>query len=85
MLNYRLNRQIASSSGSPTSLPRRRGAASKAPSDACDETTNITALPRAAIDTILAAHNNTAGKRLGFPTPAETFHPLHFGCESTGA
>ena len=35
------------------------------------------------IDAILARHNHTPRKCLGFLTPAEAFIPLHFGCEST--
>ncbi|MBU1823716.1 MAG: hypothetical protein KKA44_01890, partial [Alphaproteobacteria bacterium] len=35
------------------------------------------------IDAIIAKHNNTPRKCLGFKTPAETFIPLHFKCEST--
>ncbi|QEH81658.1 IS30 family transposase [Sphingomonas sp. C8-2] len=45
--------------------------------------TDINALSRKSLDIILAAHNNTPRKCLGFRTPAETFHPLHFECEST--
>ena len=32
---------------------------------------------------ILARHNHTPRKCLGFQTPAEAFFPLHFDCEST--
>ncbi len=35
------------------------------------------------LDAILANYNNTPRKCLGFLTPAETFNPLHFECEST--
>ncbi|MGN6849565.1 MAG: IS30 family transposase [Sphingomicrobium sp.] len=45
--------------------------------------TNIAALSRAHLDAILAAHNNTPRKCLGYLTPAEAFQPLHFECEST--
>ena len=45
--------------------------------------TDIAALPHAQLDAILAAHNNTPRKCLGFLTPAEAFQPLHFECEST--
>jgi IS30 family transposase len=46
--------------------------------------TDLTDLPQAQIDAILAEHNNTPRKCLGFQTPAETFlKPLHFKCEST--
>lgn len=46
--------------------------------------TNIAALPRAALDAIIAQHNNTPRKCLGFLSPAEAFlQPLHFECEST--
>ncbi len=41
------------------------------------------ALPPQQLDAILANYNNTPRKCLGFKTPAETFNPLHFGCEST--
>ena len=40
-------------------------------------------LPPQQLDAILANYNNTPRKCLGFKTPAETFNPLHFGCEST--
>ena len=36
------------------------------------------------LDAILAKHNHTPRKCLGFQTPAEAFIPLHFDCESTG-
>jgi len=45
--------------------------------------TNLDLLPQASIDDIIAAHNNTPRKCLGFLTPAEAFIPLHFECEST--
>ena len=46
--------------------------------------TNLDALPKKALDTILWRYNNTPRKCLGFQTPAETFlQPLHFKCEST--
>ena len=45
--------------------------------------TNLAALPHTAIDAIIANYNNTPRKCLGFKTPAETFIPLHFQCEST--
>ncbi|MEG3086629.1 IS30 family transposase [Sphingomonas sp. PB4P5] len=45
--------------------------------------TNLAALSADAIDGILAAHNNTPRKCLGYLTPAEIFKPLHFECEST--
>ncbi len=35
------------------------------------------------LDAILARHNHTPRKCLGFQTPAEAFLPLHFVCEST--
>ncbi len=46
--------------------------------------TDIAALPHATLDAIIARHNNTPRKSLGFLTPAEAFlQPLHFECEST--
>jgi IS30 family transposase len=45
--------------------------------------TDLTGLSPNKLDTILAAHNNTPRKCLGFQTPAEAFIPLHFECEST--
>ena len=45
--------------------------------------TNLETLPGKAIDAIIANYNNTPRKCLGFKTPAETFLPLHFQCEST--
>jgi IS30 family transposase len=45
--------------------------------------TNLEDLPRNAFDAIIANYNNTPRKCLGFKTPAETFLPLHFKCEST--
>ena len=45
--------------------------------------TNPTTLPADHLNAILSAYNNTPRKCLGFKTPAETFNPLHFGCEST--
>jgi IS30 family transposase len=45
--------------------------------------THLATLPRARLDAILASYNNTPRKCLGFQTPAETFTPLHFKCEST--
>ena len=45
---------------------------------------NLDALPRRQLDAILARHNHTPRKCLGFQTPAEAFlQPLHFECEST--
>lgn len=46
-------------------------------------TTDIAALPLEQLGAILANYNNTPRKCLGFLTPAETFNPLHFECEST--
>ena len=48
------------------------------------KTDPATLLPQQ-IDAILANYNNTPRKCLGFKTPAETFNPLHFECESTGS
>jgi len=46
--------------------------------------TNLNALPRSSLDAIIARHNNTPRKCLGFLTPAEAFlNSLHFECEST--
>ena len=45
--------------------------------------TKLENLSRSAFDAIIANYNNTPRKCLGFKTPAETFLPLHFGCEST--
>jgi transposase, IS30 family len=45
--------------------------------------TNIAELQREQLNAILANYNNTPRKCLGFKTPAETFNPLHFECEST--
>jgi IS30 family transposase len=45
--------------------------------------TNLDNLSAKAIDAIIANYNNTPRKCLGFLTPAETFLPLHFKCEST--
>jgi len=45
--------------------------------------TNLDNLSPKAIDAIIANYNNTPRKCLGFLTPAETFTPLHFQCEST--
>ena len=45
--------------------------------------TNLETLPGKAIDAIIANYNNTPRKCLGFKTPAGTFLPLHFQCEST--
>ncbi len=45
--------------------------------------TNIAELPHDQLNAILANYNNTPRKCLGFLTPAETFNPLHFECEST--
>jgi len=46
--------------------------------------TNLNVLPRPSLDAIIARHNNTPRKCLGFQTPAETFlNALHFECEST--
>ncbi len=41
------------------------------------------ALSPRALNAILAKHNHTPRKCLGFQTPAEAFIPLHFECEST--
>lgn len=40
-------------------------------------------LSQRTLDAILARHNHTPRKCLGFQTPAEAFTPLHFECEST--
>ena len=46
--------------------------------------TDIDQLQQQKIDDILALHNHTPRKCLGFQTPAEAFlNPLHFKCEST--
>jgi IS30 family transposase len=45
--------------------------------------TNLDNLSAKALDAIIANYNNTPRKCLGFKTPAETFLPLHFKCEST--
>ncbi len=46
--------------------------------------TDVAALPHDTLDAIIARHNNTPRKSLGFLTPAEAFlQPLHFECEST--
>ena len=45
--------------------------------------TNLSDLPSATLDAIVANHNNTPRKCLSFQTPAEVFNPLHFECEST--
>ena len=45
--------------------------------------TDLATLPKARINAIIANYNNTPRKCLGFLTPAETFNPLHFECEST--
>lgn len=45
--------------------------------------TNLEALSPHDLDDIVANYNNTPRKCLGFRTPAETFIPLHFQCEST--
>lgn len=45
--------------------------------------TNLDNLSSTSLDAILATYNNTPRKCLGFRTPAETFNPLHFQCEST--
>ena len=45
--------------------------------------TDLDSLPADGLDAILACHNNTPRKCLGFRTPAEAFLPLHFKCEST--
>ena len=46
--------------------------------------TNLHALKPAQIDAIIANHNHTPRKCLGFQTPVEAFfNPLHFECEST--
>jgi transposase, IS30 family len=47
--------------------------------------TDLAALPQAHLNAIIANYNNTPRKCLGFRTPAETFNPLHFKCESTPA
>lgn len=41
------------------------------------------ALSQRKLDAILARHNHTPRKCLGFQTPAEAFIPVHFDCEST--
>jgi IS30 family transposase len=41
------------------------------------------ALSQRTLDAILARHNHTPRKCLGYLTPAEAFLPLHFDCEST--
>jgi IS30 family transposase len=45
--------------------------------------TKLETLPLARLNAIIANYNHTPRKCLGFKTPAETFNPLHFGCEST--
>ena len=45
--------------------------------------TNLDHLAVKDIDAIISNYNNTPRKCLGFLTPAETFLPLHFKCEST--
>lgn len=45
--------------------------------------TDPTVLLPEQLNAILNTYNNTPRKCLGFQTPAETFIPLHFGCEST--
>jgi transposase, IS30 family len=45
--------------------------------------TDIANLPVKQLHAIIANYNNTPRKCLGFKTPAETFQPLHFKCEST--
>ena len=46
--------------------------------------TNLDTVPQSDIDAIIAKHNNTPRKCLGFRSPAEAFaQPLHFKCEST--
>lgn len=45
--------------------------------------TSLDSLQPDRLDAILARHNNTPRKCLGFLTPAEIFNPLHFNCEST--
>ncbi len=45
--------------------------------------TNLDRLSHSAFDAIIANYNNNPRKCLGFVTPAETFIPLHFKCEST--
>ncbi len=45
--------------------------------------TNLDTLSPNDIDAIISSYNNTPRKCLGFLTPAETFLPLHFKCEST--
>lgn len=45
--------------------------------------TNLDDLPCNLFNAIIANYNNTPRKCLDFKTPAETFLPLHFKCEST--
>jgi transposase, IS30 family len=45
--------------------------------------TNLDTIPKQLVETAARAYNNTPRKCLGFKTPAETFHLLHFKCEST--
>jgi IS30 family transposase len=45
--------------------------------------TDLATLPQARLNAILANYNHTPRKCLVFKTPAETFNPLHFGCEPT--
>jgi len=45
--------------------------------------TDLDDLKQSNLDAILANYNNTPRKCLGFRTPAETYAPLHFKCEST--
>jgi len=46
--------------------------------------TNLASLPPGTLHAIIADHNNTPRKCLGYQTPAEILHQLHFECESTG-
>ncbi len=45
--------------------------------------TNLDELPDTLVEHAARAYNNTPRKCLGFRTPAEAFHMLHFKCEST--
>jgi IS30 family transposase len=45
--------------------------------------TNLDTIPKGLVEAAASAYNNTPRKCLGFHTPAETFHLLHFKCEST--
>ena len=91
---YRLSR-IASQIGGTTwfcdpHAPGRK-AASKTPSDASDVTSTVKPTsqpcpantPKPSSPRITTRPENTPRKCLGFKTPAETFNPLRFVCEST--